>query len=112
MALFETDELSFEVPEGYVDRSMNLFLPPSGLMRSSPQSLLVTRDPRTEQPLHQQVGQMLKDMETKLPHVKLLGHRERQVGALPAREARVHAVHDGTPIYQRQCFVGYYGTLL
>ncbi len=112
MAIYEVDELTFEVPDGYVDRSMNLFVPPAGMMKQSPQNVIVTREPRTEETVGQQASKLMKELSSKVPGVKLLGQRDRMIGALPGREARVHAVRDGVPIYQRYFFVGHYGVLL
>jgi hypothetical protein len=112
MAIYEVDELSFEVPDGYTDRSMNMFAPPAGLAKNNPQNLVITREPRTEETIGQQAGRLLKELASKVPGTKILGQRDRVVGALPGREARTHGSRNGVPIYQRQFFVGHYGTLL
>ncbi|MDC3956783.1 DcrB-related protein [Polyangium jinanense] len=112
MAVYEVDEFSFEVPDGYVDRSMNLFTPPAGLMQATRQSLLVTREPRTEETVSQQASRLVKELAAKVPGMKVLGQRDRALGALPGREARIHAVQGTVPVYQRCFFVGHYGTLL
>lgn len=112
MAIYEVDELTFEVPDGYVDKTINVFLPPSAALKGEPLNIVLTRDALPEEPLGPQVARMLKDFESKMPGAKVLGHRERSVGALPGREARVHAVHSKVPVYQRQFFVRHYGALL
>lgn len=112
MAIYEIDELSFEVPDGYSEQTLNLFHPPSATLKGDPLNILVTRDKRTDEPLNAQVGRLLKDLETRVPGAKVLGQRDRPVGALPGREARVHAVHQKIPVYQRQFFVSYYDTML
>jgi hypothetical protein len=112
MPIYEVDELSFEVPDGYTDRSMNVFAPPSGVAKQNPQTIMITREPRTEETVGQQAARLLKELATKVPGTKILGQRDRVVGALPGREARTHGVRSGVPIYQRQFFVGHYGTLL
>jgi hypothetical protein len=112
MAIYEVDEFSFEVPDGYVDRSMNVFLPREGMTRAKTQNLVITREPRTEETVGQQASKLLKEFAAKIPGVKVLGQRDRPLGALAGREARAHAVQDGAPIYQRYFFVGHYGTLL
>ena len=112
MAIYEVDEFTFDVPDGYVDRSINIFVPPAGMMKRTPQSIIITREPRTEDTVGQQAGKLLKEFASKVPGVKLLGQRERVIGALAGREARVHATRDGVPIYQRYFFIGHYGTFL
>lgn len=111
MAIYEVDEFTFEVPDGYVDRSLNLFMPPGGA-RGRTQNLVVTREPRTEETVGQQASKLLKEFSQKLPGVKILAQRDRPLGALPGREARAHAVEEGHPVYQRYFFVGHYGTLI
>ncbi|EYF02666.1 DcrB-related protein [Chondromyces apiculatus] len=112
MALYEADEVSFEVPDGYVDRSMNMFISPSQGPRGQPISVVITRDPRTEETVRDQAIRLLKDVVAALPGGKLLGQRDREVGAQPAREARLQAVQQRVPTYARQTYVGHYGTLL
>lgn len=112
MAIYEVDEFSFEVPDGYVDRSMNLFLPREGLTRARTQNLVITREPRTEETVAQQASKLLKEYAAKVPGVKILGQRDRPLGALPGREARAHATQEGQPVYQRYYFIGHYGMLL
>jgi hypothetical protein len=110
-ARYEVDELSFDVPEGYVDESVNVFLASSPAMKSA--NILVTRESRTTAPLAQQVAAILKDVQAKMPVLKVLGHRERDVNTVPAYEARAHAVSSNkVPTYQRQLYVSWYGTLL
>jgi len=112
MAIYEVDELSFEVPDGYVDRSMNVFVPPANMMKGTPHNILITREPRSEETVAQQAARLLKELASKMPGTKILGQRDRVIGALPGREARSHGTRNGVPIYQRQFFVGHYGTLL
>lgn len=111
MVIYETDEITFEVPEGYVDRSMNIFVTPPSATRSAPLSIVITRDARTDEPVTEQAGKLLKDVP-KVTGFKVVGQRDREVGSLPAREARIHGVQSNVPTYSRQTFVGYYDTLL
>lgn len=112
MAIYEVDEIRFEVPDGYADRSMNLFLPPPATAKAAPQSIVITREPRTEGTLAQQTGTLLQKLAEKVPGTKLLGQRDRTIGALPGREARTHGTWNGAPVYQRHFFVAHYQTLL
>lgn len=108
MPTYHTDEISFEVPDGYVDRSLTV-LSPAG---EPAISLVITREPRTEEPLAAQVSQVVQAMVKQVPNTKVTGQREREVGGLRAREIRTTSQMGKVLTYARQTFVGYYGTLL
>jgi hypothetical protein len=111
MVTYETDEILFEVPAGFVDKTINIFVTPPSVTRSAPMSIVITRDPRTDEPVGEQASKILRDAP-KVLGFKVLGQRDRSVGSLPAREARVHGQQNNVPTYARQTFVGYYDTLL
>lgn len=112
MAIYEVDEITFEVPDGYRDRSVNLFLPPPAGAQDAPQTIVITREPRTEETVGQQASRLLRELAAKYPDTTVLGQRDRTIGALPGREARSHVTWSGVPLYQRNFFVGHQGTLL
>lgn len=107
---YEVDELSFEIPDGFADESVNILIPTSPTAKNA--NIVVTREPRTEAPLGEQVVGLLTAAAGKVPGLKVLGHREREVGTVPGYEARSHAVTNKVPTYQRQIYLGWYGTLL
>lgn len=108
MPIYHADEMSFEIPDGFVDRSMTVLAP-----RGEPAlSLVITREPRSEEPLAAQVSQIAATLTEKLPGVRVLGQREREAGGVRARELRATATVDGVATYARQVFIDYYGTLL
>ncbi|HSN98618.1 MAG TPA: DcrB-related protein [Candidatus Nanopelagicales bacterium] len=107
MPTYHTDEISFEIPDGFVDRSMTVLAP-----EGEPAiSLVITRDPRTEEPLPEQVSKIVQAITKQIPNTKLLGQREREVGGLRGRELRATTAGK-VPTYARQVFVDYYGSLL
>jgi hypothetical protein len=110
MAVYEVDELSFDVPDGFEDKSLNVFVPANA--GTGAFSITVSRMARSQDPLATQVQTLLDEMEEKLPRTRVVGQRERLVGTTPGREARIHTVHDRIAMYQRLVFVSYYGTLL
>ena len=110
MATFETNELTFEVPDDYIDRSINVFLPSSA--RDGNSSIIVTREARTEGTLAQQVNGLLDAAAGKVRGLKLIGQRDREVGTVPGREVRLHGQTGRVPTYQRQIYVTHYGRLL
>lgn len=107
---YEMDELGFDVPDGFVDESVNVLVAASATARNA--SVVITREPRTDASLPDQVMTILSTAQEKVPGLKVLGHREREVGTVPAYEARSHAVTNKMPTYQRQVYVTWYGTLL
>lgn len=112
MAIYEVDEIRFELPDGYADRSMNLFLEPPETAKGLPKTLVVTRERRTEETLSQQTAGLLRSLAEASPGTRVLGQRDRVIGALPGREARSHGTWSGKPLYQRHLFVGHYQSLL
>ncbi|MBL9021527.1 MAG: DcrB-related protein [Myxococcales bacterium] len=110
MVRYEVDELSFELPDGFADESVNILIPTSPTGRNA--NIVVTREPRTEAPLGQQVVGILTAAGEKVQGLKVLGHREREVGTVPGYEARSHSMTNKVPTYQRQVYLSWYGTLL
>jgi hypothetical protein len=107
---FQVDELSFALPCGFVDQTLNAFVPRDEQHPRS--SMTVAREPRSKAPLIEQADGVLHALTTTLPHVKVLGRRSRNLGGLPAYEARLELRQNNLPIHQRLAFVGYYDTLL
>ena len=107
---YEVDELGFDVPDGFVDESVNILMAASATSKNA--SLVITREPRTDASLPDQVLTILNTAQDKVPGLRVLGHREREVGTVPAYEARSHAVTNKMPTYQRQVYMTWYGTLL
>ena len=108
MVPYHVDELSFAAPDGWIDRSINLFVKPSAEI-----SVNVTRDDLEGAALAPYVARQLKELAKKLPRFVLLGQRDRVVrGALRARGAPPVGAPKGTLLYQHQVYVPYYGTAL
>ena len=110
MAAYHTDELTLEVPDDWVDRSINLFV--SGAGSRAPVSVVVTRDPLGGEELAAFVSRQLGELKKKLPKLLLLGQRDRRVGPLFGLEARLQWLHQGSLMYQHQVYVPYYGEAL
>ncbi len=103
-----TDEVVFEVPDGFVDKSLTML---SSTKVTMPMSITIDRNP-AEGPLESQVTKQLETIKKVSPSTKVLGSREREVGNLPAREVRMSTVAGKQQLYVRQTYVAYYGTLL
>jgi hypothetical protein len=109
MTMFHTDEVSFELPEGWVDRSINLFVPPAN---PSGFSFVMSRQELAGQGLAPFVASALATLAKEWPRFVVLGQRDRMVGPLQGREARVKWAPKGQPYYQHQVYAPYYGTAL
>lgn len=108
MAAYVTDEASFEIPDGFVDRSITMLSTTRG---GSPMSVVLNRDPVRE-PLEKQVATTLEAVKKAAPATKVVGVRAREVGGLPGREARLNVIAQKQALYVRQAYVTYYERLL
>ncbi len=108
MATYITDEVVFELPDGFVDRSITVVSSAKG---AQPLSIVVTRDKR-EEILEKQVQNQVDAIKTAAPNTKVVGSCSREVGNLPAREVKMTTVAGKQPLYIRQTWVSYYETLL
>lgn len=109
MATFHTDEVSFELPEGWVDRTINILAPldhPSGF------TFVMSRQALAGKELAPFVAGALATLAREWPRFVVLGQRDRKVGTLQGREARVKWAPKGQPYYQHQVYASYYGTAL
>jgi hypothetical protein len=109
MTMFHTDEVSFEVPEGWVDRTINILAPPE---HPSGFTLVMSRQALHGKELAPFVAGALATLAKEWPRFVVLGQRDRKVGPLQGREARVKWAPKGQPFYQHQVYVAYYGTAL
>jgi hypothetical protein len=109
MAVYHTDEISFDAPDGWVDGSVNVLMDPRD---AGGFSLAVTRQPLAGQELAPFVSKALKTLAATWPRFVVLGQRERKIGPLDGREARVKWAPKGQMLYQHQVYVPYYGKAL
>jgi hypothetical protein len=110
MERYHVDGLSFEVPPGYEDQSLNAFVPSRPAAPSS--TLTIAREPRGEQTVAEQAEGILAKVARAFSSVKVVARRSRSIGTLPGYEARLEMKQDGVPLYQRVAFVGWYDTFL
>jgi len=108
MAIYTTDEITFEVPDGFADRSVTVL---ASKDVNHPMSLVINRD-ALEGPVEKHVAEAVEGIKKIAPATKILGQRDREVGSLPAREIRFSTATAKRPIYVRQAYVPYYDTLL
>lgn len=108
MATYVTDEVVFELPDGFTDRSITVL---SSKKPAPPISIVVTRDAR-QGVLEKQAGEHVEAIKGASPMTKVIGIRSREVGNLPAREVKMTTVVAKQPLYVRQTWIAYYDTLL
>ncbi|MFO0551600.1 MAG: DcrB-related protein [Polyangiaceae bacterium] len=107
--LFETNDCSFEVPDGSVDHTVNTLV-----WSREPHtfSLTITRDPRTEGSLASQVDETLAGLARAGAELRVVGRREGEIPGSEVHEARLHAALDGGFVYQRQLYLERDGAFL
>ncbi|MDC0748878.1 DcrB-related protein [Polyangium mundeleinium] len=110
MRTYHTDELLFDVPDEWSDRSVNIFVSAPG--DRVPFNVVVTRDQLGDAELRPFVLGKLKEISKSVPKLNILGQRERMVGPLSGLEARLQWPMQGGTMYQHQVYVPYYGEVL
>lgn len=111
MRTYHTDELLFDIPDEWTDRSMNIFVSAPG--ERVPFNIVITRDKLTaEDQLAPFVLAKLKEIAKQVPKLSILGQRERKIGPLTGLEARVQWAVQGGKMYQHQVYVAYYDEVL
>jgi hypothetical protein len=108
MATYVTEEIVFDLPDGFVDESNTML---SSAKAGHPISIVVTREPLTRS-VEDHVKGAVQAIQKTAPVTRVLGHREREIGHLPGREVRFSTVASKQPLYIRQAYVPYYDKLL
>jgi hypothetical protein len=108
MPTYTTDEVTFELPDGFVDRSITVL---NSKDLQHPMSLVINRDDAA-MPLEEHVAAAIQAIQKAAPGTKVLGQRTREVGHLPAREVRFSTVAAKKALYVRQAYLAYYDTIL
>ena len=110
MTVYHVNELTLELPAGYVDRSYTLFANPSGQI-----SINITRDdlaiPAGDS-LATLVAKQLKRLAKDWPRFCISDQCDREGGGRACREARIQWMPDRVLMYQHQIYVPYYDTLV
>lgn len=107
MATYHVDEMTFAVPDGWIDRSIHLFSKPEGTI-----SLNLTRDDLKGEAIGPYVAKQLKELAAKMTRFLVIGQRARAIGTLQGYEARMQWAPQGPLYYQHQVYAPYYGTAL
>ncbi len=108
MATYRVHELRFDVPDGYEDRSLNVFCRPGP---TSSLAVTIAREARSGQSLAEQASASARKL-SEVTGLQVRGERRGEVGALDAYEIRLDGHVNKTPVHQRQVHVDWFGTLL
>ncbi|MEZ4443944.1 MAG: DcrB-related protein [Polyangiaceae bacterium] len=110
MPTYHVDEFSFEVPDGYRDDTLNLFVPEQ--KNNGGFSLTVARQPRTDADVDEEMNTLFDALAGMSKDVRVLARRATTVATVPAVEARVQARETAIRTYQRVLGLGHYEHLL
>lgn len=107
MITYRTDELSFDLPEGFLDNSVHVFSKANEGI-----SVTIARARSGEASIEDLATGALAQLSKVVPGLRVREQRDSEIGHLPAFEARVEGVVGKDPIYQRQAHVDWFGTHL
>ncbi len=110
MGLVHIDEMSFELPDGWEDKTLNVFA--DGPEGKSVFNVVVSRDDLDGEELPAFIDGQLASLVRSQPHYSVMGKRATTAGGLPAVESKLRMRTKVAVIYQRQVAVAYYGRVL
>jgi hypothetical protein len=110
MSAYHMDEAMIDLPAGWEDRSMNVFLLP--LPDGTAENVVVTREAFEGGDLDTYVQAAIKALSQQFPRFQMLGHRPRALASLAGYEVKMRWVREGVPVYQQQLYLVYYDRLL
>jgi hypothetical protein len=111
MATYHIDEAEFEIPEGWIDQSINIFA--AGTTPPLPLSLVISRDRwPPEQDFATTADAKLAELKSRLKQFRLLEKRQLTVAGVLALETEFTWRADQGPMHQRQIFVPAQGVVL
>ena len=109
MTAADLHDFTFELPgDGWDEVTLNVFMPPKPAVL--PQ-ISIVRAPHAGDDVDAIADGGLANMKV-VPGLTVLGRREAEVGALPAREVRVVRSGGTRPILSQLLYFSYYGTAM
>ena len=94
MPRFDNREVSFDVPEGWQDRTVISFEAPRGGGVQPPSNVTLTKQPvASDKTLMGLVTQQIADLSMAFPKFELVRQRDTTVGTAPAIEILFHWAH-------------------
>ena len=111
MSTYRINEGSFELPDGYVDQTLNVF--PNSSAVPADFSVVVSRDtPLVGENLQAYFERQMKQLPSSLPGLKVLRRGELTLGGQRAMEVEYTWVSKGMKMHQRQATLLVGGTVL
>jgi hypothetical protein len=110
MSLFNTTEGQFELPDGWVDRSISIFHPSHENGETGP-SIVISRE-RLEGTVAEHSAKLLDGLRRALPRFELVWNKPAKVGPMDGFDLRFRWTKSGVRIEQRVVTLGYYDDLL
>jgi hypothetical protein len=101
MSLYHINEGTFDLPDDWSDRSMNIFTPDES---ENPEwNIVVSRDKLAEDvTLTDYLENQLTEMPKALPRFRLISNEEIAINDVPAREVVSTWIGDGGTVRQKQ----------
>lgn len=110
MGVVHIDEMSFEIPDDWEDKTVNVFA--DGMEGKSLFNVVVTRDDLGGKDVGEVISAELGSLVRTQPQYSVMGKRSTQVGTLPAFESRIRMRTKAAMIYQRQVAVAYHDRVI
>lgn len=111
MGTYRIHEGSLELPDGYVDQTLNVF--PNSSAVPADFSVVVSRDaPLAGENLQSYFERQMKQLPNTLPGLKVLRRGQTTVGDQPAMEVEYTWVSKGMKMHQRQATLMVGGRIL
>lgn len=101
MSLYHINEGTFELPDDWTDRSMNIFTPDES---ENPEwNIVISRDKLKEgETLEEYVSGQLEEMPKALPRFRLVSEKETEINNIPGKEVISTWIGDAGTVRQKQ----------
>ncbi len=101
MSLYHINEGTFELPDDWTDRSMNIFTPDES---ENPEwNIVISRDKLKEgETLKDYVSGQLEEMPKALPRFRLVSEKEVEINNFPGKEVISTWIGDAGTVRQKQ----------
>jgi hypothetical protein len=107
MSRYEHNDVCFDVPRDWKDRSVVAFAAPMKVGQGKSANLVMTRDElRSAENLQAYIDRQVVELKSRLENFRMHERVERTLGGLPATELRFGWHGQGGALEQRLVFVG------
>lgn len=109
-SVFNTTESQFELPPGWVDRSISIFHPASETGEGGP-SIVISRE-KLDGTVEEHSAKIFDGLRRALPRFELVWRKATKIGPMDGFDLRFRWVKSGARIDQRVVTLAYYDELL